>query len=75
MRIFSPAGELVWEATEDNSLQRRLNARANEVLWRGVNRTGASDLSAPLVGSGVYVYTIHSRDGELLAKDKVAVVR
>ena len=75
VRIFSPSGELVWEATEDNSLQRRLNARANEVLWRGVNRTGASDLSAPLVGSGVYVYTIHSRDGELLAKDKVAVVR
>ena len=75
VRVFAPSGELVWEATEDNWLQRRLNARANEVLWRGVNRTETNDLSAPLVGSGVYVYTIHSRDGELLVKDKVAVVR
>ena len=75
MRVFAPSGELVWEATEDNWLQRRLKARDNEVLWRGVNWTETNDLKAPLVGSGVYVYTIHSRDGELLVKGKVAVVR
>jgi hypothetical protein len=75
VRIFAPSGELLWEASEDNGLQRRMGARANEVLWRGVNRTGASDLGAPLVGSGVYVYTIHSREGELLVRDQVAVVR
>ncbi len=75
VRVFAPSGELLWQATEDNGLQRRMGARANEVLWRGVNRTGASDLDAPLVGSGVYVYTIHSRQGQLLLRDKIAVVR
>ena len=75
VRLFASSGELVWEASEDNALQRRLGARSNEVFWRGGNRTGPSDLSAPLVGSGVYVYTIHSRDGELLVRDKIAVVR
>ncbi len=75
VRIFSPSGDLLWQAAEDNALQRRMGARANEVLWRGVNRTGANDFSASLVGSGVYVYTIHSREGELLVRDKVAVVR
>ena len=75
VRVFAPSGELVWEASEDNASQRRLGARANEVVWRGVNRAETSDLSALLVGSGVYVYTIHSRDGELLVRDKIAVVR
>jgi hypothetical protein len=75
VRIFAPSGELLWQAAEDNALQRRMGARANEVLWRGVNRTGANDFSASLVGNGVYVYTIHSREGELLVRDKVAVVR
>ena len=75
VQLFAPGGELVWEASEDNALQRRLGAKANEVLWRGVNRMGSSDFSPSLVGSGVYMYTIHSREGALLVKDKIAVLR
>ena len=73
--MYAPTGELVWSAREDDARQRRLGARANEVLWLGVNGASPSDLGAALVGSGVYVYTIHDTDGTLLRKDKVAVIR
>ena len=69
VRVFGPAGDLVWEAVEDDDAQRRLGAEANEVLWHGINRT---DLP---VGNGVYIYTIHSPEGSLLVRDKIAVVR
>ena len=74
VRVFGPAGDLVWEAIEDDDAQRRLKSRlglegANEVLWYGINRTNA------LVGSGVYIYAIHSPEGTLLVRDKIAVVR
>ena len=51
------------------SAQRRLGAVAHEVLWYGVNYTNT------LVGNGVYIYTIHSPEGTLLMRDKIAVVR
>ena len=69
VRVFGPAGDLVWEAVEDDDAQRRLRAVANEVLWYGVNR---ADLP---VGNGVYIYTVHSPEGTLLVRDKIAVVR
>ena len=69
VRVFGPAGDLVWEAVEDDDAQRRLRAVANEVLWYGVNHTNT------LVGNGVYIYTIHSPEGTLLMRDKIAVVR
>ena len=69
VRVFGPAGDLVWEAIEDDDAQRRLRAVANEVLWYGVNHTNT------LVGNGVYIYTIHSPEGTLLMRDKIAVVR
>ena len=69
VRVFGPAGDLVWEAIEDDAAQRRLGAVANEVLWYGVNHTNT------LVGNGVYIYTIHSPEGTLLMRDKIAVVR
>ena len=69
MRIFGPAGDLVWKAIEDDAAQRRLGAVANEVLWYGVNHANI------LVGNGVYIYTIHSPEGTLLMRDRVAVVR
>ena len=75
VRIYAPTGELVWSAREDDARQRRLGARANEILWLGVNGASLSDFGAALVGSGVYIYTIHDADGKLLRKDKVAVVR
>jgi len=75
VRIYAPTGELVWSAREDDARQRRLGARANEILWLGVNGASLSDFEAALVGSGVYIYTIHDADGTLLRKDKVAVVR
>ena len=75
VRIYGPTGELVWSAREDDARQRRLGARANEILWLGVNGASLSDFGAALVGSGVYIYTIHDADGTLLRKDKVAVVR
>jgi hypothetical protein len=75
VHIFSLAGELVWKGREDDPVQRRLGARANEVLWKGVNRLDGSEPSAPLVGSGVYVYQIVSQEGRLLRRDKIAVIR
>ena len=69
VRVFGPSGDLVWEAIEDDDVQRRLGALANEVLWYGVNHTNT------LVGNGVYIYTIHSPEGTLLIRDKIAVVR
>ncbi len=69
VRVFGPAGELVWEAIEDDDAQRRLGAVANEVLWYGVNHTNTP------VGNGVYIYAIHSPEGTLLMRDKIAVVR
>jgi hypothetical protein len=69
------SGELVWAAREDDSRQRRIGAKPNEVRWLGVNSSGASDESAPLVGAGVYLYTVRSTSGELLRQDKIAVVR
>ena len=69
VQVFGPAGDLVWEAIEDDDAQRRLGAVANEVLWHGVNHTNIP------VGNGVYIYTIHSPEGTLLIRDKIAVVR
>ena len=69
VQVFGPAGDLVWEAIEDDAAQRRLGAVANEVLWHGVNHTNIP------VGNGIYIYTIHSPKGTLLMKDKIAVVR
>ncbi len=69
VQVFGPAGDLVWEAIEDDDAQRRLGAVANEVLWYGVNHTNIP------VGNGVYIYTIHSPEGTLLIRDKIAVVR
>jgi hypothetical protein len=69
VRIFTPGGELVWSGLEDDSEQRKLNARAGEVLWNGVNESGL------LVNSGIYIYTIDAADGNRLERDKIAVVR
>lgn len=69
VRVFGPAGELVWEAIEDDNAQRRLGAGAKEVLWYGTNLSNAP------VGNGVYIYAIHDPEGTLLARDKIAVVR
>ena len=68
VRIYAPTGELVWSAREDDARQRRLGARANEILWMGVNGASLSDFGAALVGSGAYIYTIHDADGTLLRK-------
>ena len=68
VQIFGPAGELVWEAVEDDGAQRHL-AMPNEVLWNGLNHANIP------VGNGVYIYTIHSPEGTLLMRDKIAVVR
>jgi hypothetical protein len=75
VRLYASTGELLWSAREDDLRQRRLGARGNEILWLGVNGAGANDVGSALVGSGVYIYTIHSVAGELLKKDKIAVVR
>jgi len=69
VRIFTSGGELIWSGLEDDSEQRKLNARTGEVLWNGVNESGL------LVNSGVYIYTIDAADGSRLERDKIAVVR
>ena len=60
---------IVTDDADRQDLVRRLGALANEVLWYGVNHTNIP------VGNGVYIYAIHSPEGTLLARDKIAVVR
>jgi len=69
VRIFAPDGAIVWNGLEDDSEQRRLNARTGEVLWNGVNESGL------LVNSGIYIYTINAADGSRLERSRIAVVR
>jgi hypothetical protein len=62
IQIVSVTGELVWEYTGGTS-------RA-QILWDTRNRHGQ------LVGSGVYVYTVHDEStGELLRRSKFAIIR
>ena len=69
VRLFSPSGELIWEAREDDADQRRLDARGGEIRWDGLNESSLQ------VNSGVYIYAITTDDGQLLERDKLAVVR
>ena len=62
VQIASLDGELLWTGREED-------LKGNEVRWRGVNETGF------VVGSGVYIYSIRDEDGELLRRDKIAVLR
>ena len=63
VRVSSLSGESVWFGAEER--QGRLS---REVRWRGVNQAGLA------VGSGVYIYTITTLEGEVLEQDKVAVI-
>ena len=64
LRITTLDGQLVWSAAEaeQGSLTR-------EIRWRGVNDSGFA------VGGGLYVYSILTSTGELLERDKIAVLR
>ena len=57
-------GALVWSGAEDEQ-----GSLTHVVRWRGVNESGFA------VSGGLYVYTIRTADGELLRRDKIAVVR
>ena len=69
VRIFSLSGELIWSAQEDDSTQRKLGTRDGEVLWKGWNE------GRLLVNNGIYIYAITAADGELLERNKIAVIR
>ena len=64
LRITTLDGQLVWSAAEaeQGSLTR-------EIRWRGINDSGFS------VGGGLYVYSILTNSGELLERNKIAVLR
>ena len=64
VQIASLDGELLWTGREEAQ-----NDLSNEIRWRGVNEAGF------IVGSGVYIYSIRDEDGELLRRDKIAVLR
>ena len=64
VQIASLDGELLWTGREEAQ-----NDLSNEIRWRGVNEAGF------IVGSGVYIYSIRDGDGELLRRDKIAVLR
>jgi hypothetical protein len=75
VQVFAPSGELVWAAQEDDSRQRRLAPAQGEVWWLGVNGSASDDRDAPLVGAGVYCYQVTASGGQVLARDKIAVLR
>ncbi|MBM3280098.1 MAG: M20/M25/M40 family metallo-hydrolase [Candidatus Handelsmanbacteria bacterium] len=64
VRVATLQGEPVWADEEV-----RQEGLTYEVRWRGDNSAGYA------VGSGVYVYTITDEEGQLLRRDKIAVVR
>ena len=64
VQIASLDGELLWTGREEAQ-----NDLSNEIRWRGVNEAGF------IVGSGVYIYSIRDENGELLRRDKIAVLR
>ncbi len=64
VRIATLQGEPVWAGDED-----RQEGLTYEVRWTGDNSAGYA------VSSGVYVYTITDAQGEVLRRDKIAVVR
>ncbi len=64
VQIASLAGELLWTGREEAQ-----NELSNEIRWRGVNDAGF------IVGSGVYIYSIRDENGELLRRDRIAVLR
>jgi hypothetical protein len=63
VRISTLEGTLIWSGAEDDP-----GSPLHEVRWPGINENS-------FVSGGVYVYTIRTRDGELLRRDKIAVVR
>ena len=64
VQIASLDGELLWTGREEAQ-----NDLSNEIRWRGVNEAGF------IVGSGVYIYSIRDENGELMRRDKIAVLR
>ena len=75
VRIYDLDGTLVWKATEDDLKQRRQGASPNEVIWTGVNDADFNGLGGTQLSSGIYIYTIHDKDGQLLQRDKIAILR
>jgi len=75
VRIANLNGEVVWSAQEDVGEQRNLFIR--EIVWSGVNqvRSLEGSLRGRLVASGVYIYTVTDAAGNVLKRDKIAVVR
>jgi len=69
VEIFTVAGELLWQATEDDDGQRRLGARARDVVWRGISENGLQ------VSNGVYLYRIIDAAGAEVDHGKIAIVR
>jgi hypothetical protein len=68
VRIATLQGEPVWSGAEDRRNQEKAVVDF-EVRWRGENEEGNE------VGSGIYVYTITDPEGQVLRRDKLAVVR
>ncbi|MEE3233451.1 MAG: M20/M25/M40 family metallo-hydrolase [Candidatus Latescibacterota bacterium] len=75
VRIYDVDGTLVWEGQEDDLNQRRQGARSNEVLWAGVNDTDLNGIGGARLSSGIYIYTIHDKEEQLLKRDKIAILR
>lgn len=64
VQIFTLTGELVW-----SEVKKYQGTSGREIRWSGTNQNGF------VVNSGVYIYTITSTDGQLLERDKFAVIR
>ena len=75
VRIYDVDGTLVWEGQEDDLKQRRQGAHVNEVLWTGVNDNILNSIGGVQLSSGVYMYTIHDKEGKLIKRDKIALIR
>ena len=64
VQIFTLSGRLVW-----SEVKKYRGKKDWEIRWIGVNQSGF------VVNSGVYIYAITAADGELLERNKIAVIR
>jgi len=65
VHIHALAGDAIWTGSETDSGLDQLR----EIRWLGVNDEGWP------VASGIYFYTVLSPDGELLRRDRIALIR
>jgi hypothetical protein len=71
VQVSTLQGEPVWNGDENRQKDQNKRSLSHEIRWDGVNSASGTPR---VVASGVYVYTIITAEGQVLRRDKIAVV-